>query len=389
MDHLKETISILGVTGSVGRSTADVVLAHPDRFDVVGVTAHKNVEDLAELAIQLSAQYACIADVSLYEALKTRLDGHDITALAGPEALVEVAAMPVDRVMAAIVGMAGLPSVMAAIKQGAKVAIANKEPLVAAGHLVVKAACDSGAVILPVDSEHNAIFQVFELENKAEISKIILTASGGPFRTWTKQQMAQATPEQAIAHPNWSMGQKISVDSASMMNKALEVIEAHYLFGMPADKIEVVVHPQSIIHSMVEYTDGSVLSQLGAPDMRTPITNALAWPKRLETPGQRLNWKQLSRLDFEEPDFDRFPLISKAYDCLKSGPASCVAFNAANEVAVDLFLNEEIGFDAIEQIVSCALDEQQSVSLSTIEHVIELDRAVRERAKSYMMQKIA
>jgi 1-deoxy-D-xylulose-5-phosphate reductoisomerase len=373
------TINILGATGSVGRSTLDVIASAPHMFNVQAVTAQNKVEELAALAIAHKAKRAVIADEVRYAALKNALAGTGIEAVAGRAAMIEAASMPAEITMAAIVGLAGLEPVMAAIAQGKCVAIANKEPLVAAGALVMAAARASGAKLLPVDSEHNAIFQGFEERNRAQIARLILTASGGPFRTWSAAQMNAATPAQAVAHPNWSMGAKISVDSATMMNKALEVIEARYLFDMPGDKIDVLVHPQSIIHSLVEYMDGSMLAQLGAPDMRTPIAYCLAWPERMASPGMKLDLTMLSRLDFEPLDAQRFPAVGLAYDCLRSGAGACVAFNALNEIAVAAFLDGRIGFGAIMATVQ---DGLQAVTHEprSLDEVLALDTQMRARA---------
>ena len=379
-----KTLSILGSTGSVGRSTVDLVLSQPQNFDVQVITAQSNVDLLAQQARVLKAKRAVIGDETLFAALKEKLAGTDIDVAAGRAAVVEAGAYPAQCIVVAIVGMAGLEPLMGALKQGTHVAIANKEPLVAAGPLVMATARAHGTTILPVDSEHNAIFQVFEPENKSAIERLILTASGGPFRTWTKEQMAVATPAQAVAHPNWSMGAKISVDSASMMNKALEVIEAHYLFDMPHDKIDVLVHPQSVIHSMVEYADGSFLAQLGAPDMRTPIASALAWPQRMKTSGARLDLTQLKRLDFEPMDYDRFPLLAMAYDCLKTGQAASLTFNAANEVAVAAFLSERIGFADIKNVISEALASVENIALQSLEDILLLDHTVRQHSEAYI-----
>lgn len=384
-----KTVSILGSTGSVGRSTVDLIQSQRHMFDVRVLTAQSNVDLLAEQARALEAKLAVIGDEKLYQALKTKLAGTETDVAAGRQAVIDAAGMDADWVMAAIVGMAGLEPLMNAIARGKAVAIANKEPLVAAGPLVMAQAQRYGAKILPVDSEHNAIFQVFENQNKAAIERLVITASGGPFRTWTKAQMARATPEQAVAHPNWSMGAKISVDSASMMNKALEVIEAHYLFDMPAEKIDVVVHPQSVVHSMVEYADGSFLAQLGASDMRTPIAYALAWPSRMPTSGQRLDLTQLRRLDFEPLDHDRFPAVGRAFACLRAGQAACLVFNAANEVAVQAFLDGKIGFLAIHDVISGALDHFDAPgSLQTLEDILLLDQTVRQHSESYILNNI-
>ncbi len=389
-----KTLSILGSTGSVGRSTVDLVLSQPQDFDVQVITAQSNVELLAQQARVLKAKRAVIGDETLFAALKEKLSGTDIEVAAGRAAVVEAGTYPAQCIVVAIVGMAGLEPLMGALKQGNHVAIANKEPLVAAGPLVMATARAHGTTILPVDSEHNAIFQVFEPENKGAIERLILTASGGPFRTWTKEQMAAATPAQAVAHPNWSMGAKISVDSASMMNKALEVIEAHYLFDMPHDKIDVLVHPQSVIHSMVEYADGSFLAQLGAPDMRTPIASALAWPQRMATSGARLDLTQLKRLDFEPMDYERFPLLAMAYDCLTTGQAASLTFNAANEVAVAAFLSERIGFAEIKDVISEALAAVENIQLQSLEDILLLDHTVRQHSEAYIsnskpLQKLA
>ena len=380
-------ISILGATGSVGRGAADVILAQRDAFDVQVVTAKRNAAELAELAIKLKARKAVIADADCFETLTEYLGLTDIECACGAEEVARAAAENADITVAAISGMAGMLPVMNAIAQGKAVAIANKEPLAAAGALVMRAAREAGATILPVDSEHNAVFQVFEAENKDAIENITLTASGGPFRTWSAEQMAGATPAQAVAHPNWSMGAKISVDSASMMNKALEIIEAHHLFDMPPEKIKVVVHPQSIVHAMVEYNDGSVLAQLGAPDMRTPLTNAMLWPNRRATPGRRLDWAQLRRLDFEPVDDVRFPSVKLAYECMGEGTWACAALNAANEVAVEAFLNNKIGFTNIYGTVRRIIDELESLPLETLDDIIEYDKDVRRRTEGYMVNK--
>ncbi|MCB1551005.1 MAG: 1-deoxy-D-xylulose-5-phosphate reductoisomerase, partial [Alphaproteobacteria bacterium] len=325
-------------------------------------------------------EFIAIADETLYQQLKDALSTTSIKIAAGRSAILEAASIPTDICMAAIVGIAGLEPVLTAIPHTKSLAIANKEPLVAAGKLVLDLAKQHGTNILPVDSEHNAIFQVFENHNRTQIKKIILTASGGPFRTWTKEQIAMATPEQAVNHPNWIMGRKISVDSASMMNKALEIIEAHYLFDIPANQIDVLIHPQSIIHSMVEYTDGSVLAQLGAPDMRTPIAYALAYPDRMTTTGKTLDWTTLSKLEFQQPDFNQFPSLGLAYDCLKSGQSACIALNAANEIAVEKFLNKEISFGQIIPILEKSIPHAQGRTVSSLEDIIALNQEIRIRS---------
>lgn len=378
----RRRINILGSTGSIGESTIKVVSKHADKFDVGVLTAYRNVTRLAEQAVQVKAKQAVIGDEALLPDLKTALSGHDIVYAAGEQALSEAAATRADITMAAIVGMAGLPSLMVAIEQGGLIALANKEPLVTAGPQVLAAVQQSGATLLPIDSEHNAIFQVFEQYNRRAIERIVLTASGGPFREWTLNDMANATPDQAIAHPNWSMGAKISVDSATMMNKALEVIEAHYLFDMPAKQIDVLVHPQSIIHSMVEYCDGSVLAQMGASDMCTPITNILGWPHRLETPGERLDLLKMTDLRFDPVDHERFPTISTAYDALAAGQAACISMNAANEVAVAAFLDHKIAFLDIYKVIMEGLDKLENVPLKSLSDVLSCDKVARDKAES-------
>ncbi|MDB5491694.1 MAG: 1-deoxy-D-xylulose 5-phosphate reductoisomerase [Micavibrio sp.] len=384
-----KTVSILGSTGSVGRSTVDLLQHHKEEYRVNVLTAMSNAGLLAEQADALNARKVVIGDVSLFNELSSLLAHTDIEVDAGRAAIIRSAAEPADWIMAAIVGMAGLEPILAAIGQGTCVAIANKEPLVAAGPMVIEAARKSGATLLPVDSEHNAVFQVFEKDNVSAIERIVLTASGGPFRTWSKEQMDAATPEQAVAHPNWSMGAKISVDSATMMNKALEVIEASYLFDMPPEKIDVLVHPQSVIHSMVEYADGSFLAQLGAPDMRTPITNALGWPKRIATSGQKLDLATLKRLDFEALDTKKFPAVDMARACLKAGPASCIVFNAANEIAVQAFLDREIGFSAIIEVVQALLDKTTQPDVSGLAEIIAFDQSVRDDTTDYINHRLS
>ena len=337
-------ISILGVTGSIGASTLSVIEAlGPEHFHTVAVTGNANIKALAEAARTLRAEIAVTADPARLQALRDALAGSGIVAAAGPDALVEAAARPVDWVMSAIVGAAGLRPTLAAVRQGATIALANKETLVAAGTLFLAEIAKSGARLLPVDSEHNAIFQLVQHE-KAPIERLLLTASGGPFRTWSVEQMAAASPKQAVAHPNWSMGARISIDSASMFNKALEMIEAGHLFRITPDQIEVVVHPQSIIHSMVGYADGSILAHLGPSDMRVAIGHALAWPERRALPVERLDFASLARLDFEAPDDTRFPALRLAREAMQAGGLTPCAMNAAHEVALDAYIAGEIGF---------------------------------------------
>jgi 1-deoxy-D-xylulose-5-phosphate reductoisomerase len=384
MSSKVKTVNILGVTGSIGRSAVDVICSVPEKFDVQAVSAQNSVTELAEIAVRVKAKTAIIGNEDCYETLKQKLSGTGIKAEAGREALLNSASAKVDLSLVAIVGMAGLRPVVAAIQNSKAVAIANKEPLAAAGPLVMREVKKSGAILLPVDSEHNAVFQVFDFKRREGIKKIILTASGGPFRTWKREAMARATKEQALAHPNWVMGPKITVDSATMMNKALEIIEAHYLFDMPADKIEVMIHPQSIIHSMVEYRDGSVLAQMAASDMRTPIAHALAWPERIDTPGRTLDWTQTRELTFEQPDMERFPALRLAYEALKQGPYSCLALNAANEIAVEHFLNKKTGFLDTINIVEGVLSQISPQTLENIEDFENSDEAVRQLAITYI-----
>lgn len=373
-------VTILGATGSVGQSTLDLVRRAPERFRIAGLTAHRNVEALARDARAFGAEVAAIADPACYDALKAALSGSGCEAVAGPDAVADVAARPADYVMAAIVGAVGLPPTLAAIRTGTMVAFANKECLVSAGVLMTREVAASGATLLPVDSEHNAIFQVLEARNRSAVTRLILTASGGPFREWGAEAMAAATPEQAVAHPNWDMGAKISVDSATMMNKGLELIEARHLFDMPEDKIDIVVHPQSVIHSMVEYADGSVLAQLGTPDMRTPIAHTLAWPERMEGPSERLDFNALTRLDFEAPDSTRFPALRLAREALKSGPSAPLVLNAANEVAVAAFLRGAIGFRDIIGTAETVLEKISPRPINTLDDVFALDEEARARA---------
>jgi 1-deoxy-D-xylulose-5-phosphate reductoisomerase len=370
-------VTVLGATGSVGQSTLDLVRRAPDRFKVVGLTANRSVEALARDARAFGAEVAAVADPNCYADLKDALSGTDCEAAAGPDAVAEVAGRPADYVMAAIVGAVGLPPTLAAIRAGSLVAFANKECLVSAGVLMTREVAASGATLLPVDSEHNAIFQSLEAHNRDSVTRLILTASGGPFRDWTAEAMAAATPEQAVAHPNWDMGAKISVDSATMMNKGLELIEARHLFDMPESRIEIVVHPQSVIHSMVEYADGSVLAQLGTPDMRTPIAHTLAWPNRMAGPSERLDFTTLSRLDFEPPDPDRFPALRLARNALKTGAYAPPVLNAANEVAVAAFLAGRIGFVGIVATVERVLEKVAPRDILSLEDVFALDAESR------------
>ncbi len=378
-------VSLFGATGSVGQGCADVIAAHPDLFSVHTVTANTDCAKLAAVAKRLNAKCAVIANERYADELRTLLAGTDIRVTAGQSALLDAASEPVDLHVAAIVGAAGLEPLIAALGSAKSVAIANKEPLVAAGRLVVDKARVSGCKILPLDSEHNAIFQVLEQSNHGAIDKIILTASGGPFRDATLETMAAATPKEALAHPNWTMGAKISIDSATMMNKALEIIEAHHLFQLPANQIDVIVHPQSIVHSMVAYQDGSVLAQMGAADMRTPITYCLGWPDRIATPGQKLDIRALSSLTFVPVEDRRFPAINLAYAALESGQGTCIAFNAANEVAVEAFLNGKIGFLAIVETVEKMIQKTNRLDGASLADILAYDKEIRTKTTELIL----
>jgi 1-deoxy-D-xylulose-5-phosphate reductoisomerase len=370
-------VTILGSTGSIGCNTAELLAADRESYAVEALVAQRNVQRLAEQAKDLNARFAVVADESQYGALKEALAGTGIEAGSGTEAVVEAAKRPADWVMAAIVGAAGLAPTLAAVRRGAIVALANKEVLVCAGDLVTAEAKQHNATLLPVDSEHNAIFQCFDVKQRGAIEKITLTASGGPFRTASVETMASATPAQAVKHPNWSMGAKISVDSATMMNKGLEVIEAHHLFDLDSDKLDVVVHPQSVVHGLVYYTDGSVLAQLGSPDMRTPIANALGWPDRIPAPSPRLDLAKLSQLTFQAPEPDRFPALRVAREALIAGGGAPTVLNAANEIAVAAFLEERIGFLDIAATVERALDRLAGRRIGSLDDVYALDRETR------------
>jgi 1-deoxy-D-xylulose-5-phosphate reductoisomerase len=373
-------LSLLGATGSIGKSTLDLVARNPEKFSCVALTAANNVQELAMLARKFRPDIAVIANDNHYAALKDALAGTGITAAAGAEALNEAADQNADIVMSAIVGAAGLQPTLAAVKRGVTVALANKETLVCAGPVFLDEVKKSGAKLLPVDSEHNAIFQVFDFSAPERVARVILTASGGPFRDMSFGQMKTVTPEQAVAHPVWSMGAKISVDSATLMNKGLELIEAYHLFPVTADQLDVLIHPQSVIHSLVEYVDGSVLAQLGTPDMRTPISYALAWPERLATPTPRLNLAEIGKLEFSSPDTVRFPALNLAWQALRSGGAAPAILNAANEIAVQAFLDRRIGFLDIAAIVSEVLARSGDSQLSTLEDVLAVDADARRRA---------
>ena len=385
---MSQAVSILGSTGSIGVSTLDVISRHRDRFHVLALTAHSNVLKLAEQCSFHDAAYAVIAQAELAQELTAALKklGCKAEVLCGPEGLVEAASLSQAAiVMAAIVGAAGLAPTLAAAKAGKKILLANKESLVIAGSLFMQAAKAAGAIVLPVDSEHNAIFQSLPADwqeglHACGVERIILTASGGPFLDTPASGLAGITPQQACKHPNWQMGRKISVDSATLMNKGLELIEAHWLFGADPDQLEVVVHPQSIVHSMVAYRDGSVLAQLGTPDMRTPIAHALAWPDRIEAGVERLNLTRMGELTFREPDLERFPCLALAYAALRDSASAAITLNAANEVAVQCFLENRIRFDQIATVVAGVLERVASNTVNSLEQVLENDRSARHHA---------
>jgi len=376
-------VTILGSTGSVGQSTADLIAHDPQSYRVEALVAGNSVEALAEQARRLHARLAVVANPQRYRALKDALAGTSTEAAAGPEAVVEAASRPAEWVMAAVVGFAGLASTLVAARRGAMVALANKEALVCAGGLLIEAIEQSGGALLPVDSEHNAIFQVFDPTQRHAVDRLVLTASGGPFRDWSLAEMAVATPEQALAHPNWDMGAKISIDSATMMNKGLEFIEANLLFGLPAEQIEIVVHRQSVIHSMVAYRDGSVLAQLGTTDMRVPISHTLGWPSRIESPAARLDFTTLAPLTFERPDSGRFPSLRLAREALALGGFSPTVMNAANEVAVAAFLARKIGFLDIARTVEDVLVAGVGVAgpVESLQQVYAADQEARRLAE--------
>lgn len=378
---MTRSISIFGATGSVGLSTLDLVRQHRSAFRVVALTANGNAAALAALAREFDAEIAVVAEADAYQALKEALAGTSIEAAAGPDALVEAAKRDVDWTMASIVGCAGLPPTMAAIEQGKTVALANKEALVSAGDLMMAAVKRSGATLLPVDSEHNAIFQCLAGGHIDQVRKITLTASGGPFRSFSLDQMRNVTPAQAVAHPNWDMGAKISIDSATMMNKGLELIEAHHLFPVGLDRLDILVHPQSVIHSMVEYLDCSTLAQLGSPDMRIPIASALAWPDRVATTCKPLDLATIGQLTFEQPDPVRFPALRLARAAITEGGAKPAILNAANEVAVAAFLDQQIGFLDIAALVEATLMGYVPQAPVNLDELFSVDAGARDYAR--------
>lgn len=386
---MTRSVTILGSTGSIGRSTVDLLIKNRDRFTVEALTAKKDIETLATQAKTLQAKMAVVEDESYYEKLKDALAGTGITVAAGMSAVIEAAQIPAQWVMSAIVGTAGLRPTYAAIERGALIALANKESMISAGPVVLKALKKYKATLLPVDSEHNAIFQVFHEPHRPHVEKLILTASGGPFRTFSQKEMASVTVEQALKHPNWSMGPKITIDCSNLMNKGLEMIEASYIFGFSEDQIEILIHPQSIVHSLVAYRDGSVLAQLGIHDMRVPISYALAWPTRLETDLPRLDLNALGQLTFETPDVHKFPAISLARQVLKSGKDRPTILNAANEVAVQAFVEGKISFLDIVTVCTEVLEKMSESSLTSIDEVLLIDQHARQTAIKVIHKKNA
>jgi 1-deoxy-D-xylulose-5-phosphate reductoisomerase len=379
----ERSVTILGATGSVGASTLDLVRHDRQRYRVEAVSAGRNAPALARIARDVGARFAVVADQSAYADLKSELSGSGIVAAAGPQALIEAASRPADWVMAAISGAAGLRSTLAAIERGATVALANKECLVCAGDLFMQRAAAKGATVLPVDSEHNALFQALASGERNEVRRVIITASGGPFRSWSREQIEKATPEQALRHPNWSMGPKITIDSATLMNKGLELIEAHHLFALPPAQIDVLVHPQSVVHGLVEFNDGSMVAQLGVPDMRIPIAHCLAWPQRMDAPTPRLDLAKVASLTFEQPDLVRFPALNLARQALEQGDGATTVLNAANEIAVSEFIAGRLGFAGIARLVAAVLeaaDRRLTGKPETIDAAIAVDHVARTLA---------
>ncbi|MEZ5693668.1 MAG: 1-deoxy-D-xylulose-5-phosphate reductoisomerase [Altererythrobacter sp.] len=382
---MTRSISILGATGSVGASTLDLIRRNREAWRVVALTANCSAAELAKLAREFGAEIAVVGDESCLGDLREGLSGSGIETAGGAQALCEAASRPVDLTVAAIVGCAGLAPVMAAIEQGGTIALANKEALVSAGEVMTRAVARHGATLLPVDSEHNAIFQCLQGNAIEDVARITLTASGGPFRTWTQEQLDAATPEQAVAHPNWDMGAKISVDSATMMNKGLEYIEAHHLFPVGLERLRIVVHPQSVIHSMVEYRDGSTLAQLGPSDMRVPIASCLAWPQRMDTPLEPLDLPAIGELSFFAPDEQRFPATRLAREAVEAGGAAPAVLNAANEIAVAAFLAGHIPFTRIALSVEAILQQSNLPHApATLDDVLDVDQAARARARELL-----
>src|SRR5215470_13654135 len=377
----ERSVTILGATGSIGASTIDLIKREPSRYRVEAVSANINASALAALARELNARFAAIADHSAYDELKSALAGSGIAAGAGESALIEAAARPAEWVIGAITGAAGLKPTLTAAERGAIVAIANKECLVCAGGLFMRRAKAAGATVLPVDSEHNALFQAMSGSRRADVRRVILTASGGPFRTWSAEAIRTATVEQALRHPNWSMGPKITIDSATLMNKGLEIIEAHHLFALAPDEIDVLVHPQSIVHALVEYRDGSLIAQLGPPDMRIPISHCHGWPARIDSPAARLDLDRMATLSFEPPDLTRFPALGLARRAMEAGNGATTVLNAANEVAVAEFIAGRLSFGGIAALVATALEAASARGImrepSTVEDAVAVDHSTR------------
>ena len=383
-------VTVLGATGSIGDSTMDLIRAAPERYQVEALTANTNVEGLVKLAKEFRARFVAVADASKLVELRAALAGTGIQCGAGDSAIVEAAERPSDWLMAAVSGAAGLKPALAAVDRGATIALANKECLVCAGDFFMQRAAKAGACILPADSEHNALFQALGSGSREELTRVIITASGGPFRTWAAADIEQATLAQALKHPNWSMGQKITIDSASMMNKGLEVIEASYLFALTPDEIDVLVHPQSIVHGMVEFRDFSVMAQLGSPDMRTPIAHCLGWPDRIPGRAAPLDLAKIGTLTFDAPDYDRFPGLKLAYDALRTGHGATTVYNAANEVAVAAFIAQKIKFGAIARLVEATMNgwvrAGNLAPLSSADDAIAVDHNARNMAATLLPQ---
>ncbi len=384
------SITILGATGSIGASTIDLIKREPGRYRVESISARRNAAALGKIAREVGARHAVVADHAAYRELKDALSGSRIEAAAGEDALVEAAQRPADWVMAAISGSVGLKPTLAAVERGATVALANKECLVCAGGLFMRRAATTGAIVLPVDSEHNAVFQALGAGNRADVKRAILTASGGPFRTWSKEAIKAATPEQALRHPNWVMGPKVTIDSATLMNKGLEIIEAHHLFSLKSEEIDVLVHPQSVVHGLVEFRDGSVVAQLGSPDMRIPIAHCLAWPRRIDGPAARLDLAALRELTFEAPDLERFPALALARRAMETGGAAPTVLNAADEVAVSEFIAGRISFPAITALVEATLDVAAGQGLlaepTGIDAALAVDHIARSLARDLLSE---
>ncbi|WP_439925692.1 1-deoxy-D-xylulose-5-phosphate reductoisomerase [Nitrobacter sp. JJSN] len=384
------TVTVLGATGSIGDSTMDLLRGAPGRYRVEALTANSNVAGLAKLAREFDARFVAIADAARFGELKDALAGSGIECGVGESAIIEAASRPTDWLMAAVSGAAGLKPALAAVDRGTTIALANKECLVCAGDFFMQRAVKAGACILPADSEHNALFQALSSGNRDELTRVIITASGGPFRTWAPADIEKATLAQALKHPNWSMGQKITIDSASMMNKGLEVIEAACLFALTPDEIDVLVHPQSIVHGMVEFSDRSVVAQLGTPDMRTPIAHCLGWPERIAGPAAKLDLAKIGQLTFEAPDFARFPALRLAYDALRTGNGATTVYNAANEIAVAAFIGEKIRFGAIARLVDATMNgwirAGNLAPLGSADDAIAVDHNARNMAASLLPQ---